>query len=70
MAVEVKASIEIGAADSKGLRYLRDRLGERFVCGVLFHTGPLTVCMDDRIWATPIAALWGGGGQEKLVRAR
>jgi uncharacterized protein len=60
--IEVKAATATGGADGKGLRYLRDALGARFICGVVFHTGPLTVRLDDRIWATPIPALWGGGG--------
>jgi uncharacterized protein len=60
-AIEVKASIQAGAADVRGLRYLREHLGERFLGGVLFHTGPLTFKMEDRIWGTPVSALWGGG---------
>ena len=51
-----------GKRDGKGLRFLRDALGDRFICGVVMQTGPLTVKLDDRIWATPIPALWGGGG--------
>lgn len=59
--IEVKAATG-GSGDGKGLRFLRDALGDRFICGVVFQTGPLTVRLDDRIWATPIPALWGGGG--------
>ena len=59
--MEVKAATG-GSGDGKGLRFLRDALGDRFICGVVFQTGPLTVRLDDRIWATPIPALWGGGG--------
>jgi len=33
-------------------------LGERFVRGVLLHTGPLAYDLDDRILAVPISALW------------
>jgi len=60
--VEVKAATAFGGTEGKGLRYLRDALGDRFICGVVLHTGPLTVQLDERIWATPIPALWGGGG--------
>ncbi|MGE0877513.1 MAG: ATP-binding protein [Acidimicrobiia bacterium] len=63
LAIEVKASIDVGVRDTKSLGALRDHLGDRFIAGVVFHTGPLTVRLDDRIWATPISALWGGGGQ-------
>lgn len=62
IAVEIKSAASVKRADAKGLRFLRDRLADRFIAGVLFHTGPLTGRLDDRIWATPIPALWGGTG--------
>lgn len=62
VAAEIKSTAILNRADAKGLRFLRDRLGNRFVAGVMFYAGPLTAALDDRIWATPIAALWGGGG--------
>jgi uncharacterized protein len=58
VAFEVKA----GAADlhaARHLAWLRDRLGERFVRGVVFHTGPRPFELDDRILALPVCALWG-----------
>lgn len=60
--VEVKSSSDPAAKDSRGLRFLRDTLGDRFICGAVLHTGPLTIKLDERIWATPIPALWGGRG--------
>ena len=60
--IEVKAATLSGGSEAKGLRFLRDVLGDRFTCGVVMQTGPLTVQLEDRIWATPIPALWGGGG--------
>jgi len=60
IAVEIKSATTVNRADAKGLRFLRDRLGDRFVAGVVFYTGPLTGKLDDRIWFTPISALWGG----------
>jgi uncharacterized protein len=62
IAIEVKSSSAPDRRDARGLTFLRDHLGERFICGVVFHTGPLTIQLDDRIWATPIPALWGGSG--------
>ncbi|MEA2057970.1 MAG: ATP-binding protein [Actinomycetota bacterium] len=62
IAVEVKSAATVNRSDGKGLRFLRDRLGDRLIAGVVFHTGPLTVQLDDRIWATPVSALWGGAG--------
>jgi uncharacterized protein len=62
LGVEIKSSSGADRGDGKGLRFLRDSLGARFHCGIVFHTGPLTARLDERIWATPIPALWGGGG--------
>jgi predicted AAA+ superfamily ATPase len=66
IAVEVKSATSINEADARGLRYLRDRLGDRFTAGILFHTGALTAKVSDRIWATPVSALWGGAGPAPL----
>ncbi|MDP3984730.1 MAG: ATP-binding protein [Acidimicrobiia bacterium] len=62
IAVEVKSAATVNRSDGKGLRFLGDKLGDRLIAGVVFHTGPLTVQLDDRIWATPVSALWGGTG--------
>jgi uncharacterized protein len=40
------------------LRYLRDRLGERFVNGVVLHIGDRPLPFGDRLTALPISALW------------
>jgi uncharacterized protein len=60
IAIEVKSATATNQADARGLRFLRDRLGERFQVGLLLHTGPLTAHVDDRIWALPVSSLWGG----------
>lgn len=58
IAVEVKTSAAPTRADGTHLEWLRDRLGERFVAGVILHTGPSTFGLSDRIAAAPIASLW------------
>jgi len=58
IAIEVKSATTINQADAKGLRFLRDRLGDRFHTGLLLHTGPLTAHLSDRLWAAPISTLW------------
>jgi predicted AAA+ superfamily ATPase len=60
IAIEVKSGRSVDQADASGLRFLRDRLGDRLLAGVLLHTGPLTARIGDRLWAVPVAALWGG----------
>lgn len=62
LAIEVKASTRVHERDRRGLRALRERLGERFRAGVVFHTGAYGVGYrdpaDDRILALPIDWLW------------
>lgn len=59
VAIEVKAAAAPTVADAKHLAWLRDRLGDRFLAGVVFHTGPRLYRLGERIVAAPIAALWG-----------
>jgi hypothetical protein len=56
--VEVKAAASASAADFRGLRHLRDKLGDRFKAGVLLYTGPSTVPFGDRLAAVPLCGLW------------
>jgi len=56
---EVKATASPRASDARHLIWLRDRLGDRFLRGIVFHTGPSIFSLDDRIVALPIATLWG-----------
>jgi uncharacterized protein len=60
LGVEVKAAASVGRSDLRGLRYLRDRIGDRFVAGVVLYTGPNTVPFGDRLAAVPLSGLWSG----------
>jgi hypothetical protein len=57
-AIEVKAGATPHARDFGALRYLRDRLGERFLHGVVLYTGARTLPFGDRLTAVPICGLW------------
>ncbi|MGH3873762.1 MAG: ATP-binding protein [Pseudonocardiaceae bacterium] len=57
-AVEVKAGTQVRPADLRGLRLLRDRLGDRFVAGTVLHLGPHCYTIEDRILACPLDQLW------------
>jgi predicted AAA+ superfamily ATPase len=59
VAFEVKATAAPKAGDAQHLVWLRDNLGDRFVAGVVFHTGPRRYRLGDGIDAVPICALWG-----------
>lgn len=56
--IEVKASAAPSRHDGRHLEWLRDELGDRFVTGVVLHTGPRTFELADRILAAPISTLW------------
>lgn len=59
--IEVKATAAPRVDDAKHLVFLRDKLGKRFLCGAVLHTGPRAFVLSDRVLALPICALWGGG---------
>ena len=65
VAIEVKSARSVNPRDASGLTFLRDRLGDRFQCGILFHTGSLTARLGERVWAVPVAALWNGVSSAK-----
>jgi predicted AAA+ superfamily ATPase len=58
IACEIKASAAPTISDARHLIWLRERLGDRFVGGVVFHTGPFVYSLGEQITAVPIAVLW------------
>ncbi len=46
--VEVKSAPTIRSRDFAALRYLRDRLGDRFKAGVVLYTGERTLPFGER----------------------
>jgi predicted AAA+ superfamily ATPase len=59
VAIEIKATSAPSRDDARHLMWLRDQLGERFLCGAVLHTGPRPFRLDDRVLALPICCLWG-----------
>ncbi len=57
--IEIKAASAPDHDAIKHLVWMRDRLGDHFAGGVLFHTGPRIFHPSERIIALPICALWG-----------
>lgn len=57
--IEVKATSSPALNDLRGLRFLADRLGDRFHFGVLLHTAPEATRFGEKIAALPVSALWG-----------
>jgi predicted AAA+ superfamily ATPase len=56
--VEVKAASGVSSADFAGLRELAELAGDRFVRGVVLHTGAETIPFGERLVAAPIGCLW------------
>ena len=55
--VEVKADAAPDRRAARHLVWLRDRLGDRFVAGVVLHTGPRVFAFDERIVAALISSM-------------
>ncbi len=56
--IEIKADSAPGPSSASHLAWLRDELGERFVAGVVLHTGTRAYDLGERITAAPICTLW------------
>ena len=56
--VDIKLAATVSSRDFRGLRKLRDALGERFACGVVLYDGEISVPFGDRLHAIPISRLW------------
>jgi predicted AAA+ superfamily ATPase len=57
-AIEVKAAARLDQRDTRGLEFLREKLKDRFVRGIVLYTGEQVLPAGERIWAMPIDALW------------
>ena len=57
-AIEVKARVSLSKSDWRVLAKVRDKLGERFKCGVVLYAGEQTVPLGDRLYAVPVSGLW------------
>jgi predicted AAA+ superfamily ATPase len=66
---EIKAGTRIKDPDLKGLRLLRDRLGDRFVDGFVLNLGELAYRKADRIAVMPLSALWALSVHSRRWRA-
>jgi predicted AAA+ superfamily ATPase len=59
VAIEVKAGATVRPEAFATMRKLAATLGPAFVLGVVLYDGRHLVPMGDRMWAAPLAALWG-----------
>ncbi len=56
--VEIKAGEATSSSSFRGLRKLRDALGERFLGGVVLHLGRYGSRHEERLYAVPVDRLW------------
>lgn len=59
LGLEVKATASPKPADARHLRWLKAENPSRFLAGVVLHTGPDVIELDDDIFAVPVCAFWG-----------
>jgi len=57
--VEVKSAATVTGRDFRALRRLKLALGDRFRAGVVLYDGERAVRFENKLYAVPIAALWG-----------
>ncbi len=57
--IEVKASASPTSADAKHLRWLKEKLGDKMVAGVVLHLGNTAGSLGNGVYALPVASLWG-----------
>ena len=58
VAFEIKAAGRVPGSEFRGLRKLRDTLGDAFIAGVVLYTGERAYTHEDRLHTVPIDRLW------------
>ncbi|MBM3605619.1 MAG: ATP-binding protein [Alphaproteobacteria bacterium] len=56
--IEIKAAASVSSEDFKGLRKLREAVGDRFLQGLVLYDGEQVVPAGDGLFAAPISCLW------------
>jgi len=56
--IEVKSSESVDPRDFKGMRYLKEKAGKKFLQGIVLYAGHQVVPFGDDLFAVPIECLW------------
>jgi predicted AAA+ superfamily ATPase len=56
--IEIKASATVKSEDFRGLRQLKEAVGERFVRGLVLHDHDRVTPFGEKLHAAPISVLW------------
>ena len=57
--IEVKKNDHVDASDFKGLKELKQLVGDDFACGVVLYQGRDAIPFGEDLWAVPLSNLWG-----------
>ncbi|MGH3799531.1 MAG: hypothetical protein ACRDTD_05225 [Pseudonocardiaceae bacterium] len=60
--IDVKSATDVSGRDVRPLTQLRDRIGDRFVGGIVRYCGSEVLRLGDRIRGLPISSLWAPAG--------
>lgn len=58
LGIEIKSGETAAASDARHLRHLAEKVGDRFVGGVILTAQRQALSLGGGIWTAPIAALW------------
>jgi len=56
--IEIKSNERVGADDFKGLKYLQDKMPDKFVKGIVMYIGSQCLPFGKDLWTLPVNALW------------
>lgn len=56
--IEVKASQSQGRSDTRHLAWLRDKVGDRCVAGIVLYLGDNSLSLGNRLTLLPVSAIW------------
>lgn len=59
--IEIKAAATATPSDARWLAWLRDKVADQFVAGVVLYAGERPVSFGDRLFAVPLSYLWESG---------
>lgn len=57
--IEVKNTQTVKPEDFKNLKLLQEKMGKRFISGLILHHGENIIPAGNSLFAVPVTALWG-----------
>jgi len=56
--IEVKSNSKFTPEDFRGINYLKEKLRNKFLKGIVWHTGSQAIPFGENFFALPINSLW------------